>query len=62
MPRQLHGQPFLADAVRLAGDVHAHFHLHGAMDGPSFRTFLRSNSDHLSTVLQEMGRKGMKTS
>jgi hypothetical protein len=44
-----------------AGDVHAHFHIHGAMDGPSFKTFLRTNADHLSTVLQEMGRKGMKT-
>ncbi|HEY2710059.1 MAG TPA: hypothetical protein VGI95_18590 [Caulobacteraceae bacterium] len=44
-----------------SGDLHAHFHINGDMDGPSFKTFLRANQDHLSTVLQEMGRKGMRT-
>jgi hypothetical protein len=50
-----------ASTPAASGDLHAHFHIHGAMDGPSFKTFLRSNQDHLSTVLQEMGRKGMRT-
>ena len=43
------------------GDVHNHYYTINAMDGPSFRGFLRGNSHHLSTVLQEMGRRGQKT-
>ena len=31
------------------------------MDAASFQAFLRGNKNPLSTVLQEMGRAGMKT-
>lgn len=43
------------------GDTHNHYYSINAMDGPSFKGFLRGNADHLSTVLQEMGRRGQKT-
>jgi ABC-type transporter Mla subunit MlaD len=43
------------------GDTHNHYYSINAMDGPSFRGFLRGNADHLSTVLQEMGRRGQPT-
>ena len=42
------------------GDTHVHHYNISAMDAGSFKTFLRGNKTPLSTVLQEMGRAGMK--
>jgi hypothetical protein len=43
------------------GDTHVHNYNVSALDAASFQTFLRGNKNPLSTVLQEMGRAGMRT-
>lgn len=52
--------PWAAPA-QTGGDTHVHHYNISAMDAGSFQTFLRGNKNPLSTVLQEMGRAGMKT-
>ena len=47
--------------VKNGGDTHVHNYSISAMDAGSFQAFLRGNKNPLSTVLQEMGRAGMKT-
>jgi hypothetical protein len=55
------GGPWNAPAQSGGGDTHVHNYHVSAMDAGSFKSFLRGNKDPLSTVLQEMGRAGMKT-
>jgi hypothetical protein len=50
-----------AGADARGGDTHIHNYSITAMDAGSFKTFLRGNKSPLSTVLQEMGRAGIKT-
>lgn len=53
--------PWSQPAQPAAGDNHVHNYNISAMDAGSFQSFLRGNKNPLSTVLQEMGRAGMKT-
>jgi hypothetical protein len=47
--------------AQTGGETHIHNYNISAMDAASFKSFLRGNKNPLSTVLQEMGRAGMKT-
>ncbi|HXQ46433.1 MAG TPA: hypothetical protein VN806_07445 [Caulobacteraceae bacterium] len=55
------GNPGSGAGPAAGGDTHVHNYSISAMDAGSFQTFLRGNKNPLSTVLQEMGRAGMKT-
>jgi hypothetical protein len=55
------GNPAVGAGQVAGGDTHVHNYSISAMDAGSFQSFLRGNKNPLSTVLQEMGRAGMKT-